>query len=502
MIKSRCARWSMALCLPALLVLARGAAAQSAAPSAPATAQSAGSVLVKGLRGASGGRHEIIAAQSKVMSRNFASSCAFMSPGNPAEEAIVFQYMRDFGLEDSNSFDNVERFTTVSPLGDASNARTPSMFDGFTNPSIDNMATPSVGCGPADRRFAAGRHHILVKDKSLAQAFEAFDTKDYPKAHALFKTAYSKIGYHEAGLMLAKMSLYGLGTARDINEAIHWLKLVADDRFDPTVDKISFNPKAPNAMDERIEATFILARIYERGIDGVARDLAEAKRRYARAAEFGFVPAQDMLGQAWLSGYAGEKNARKALALFKDAAEAGYVPAQYNLGKLYYNGDDGVPQDRKLAGAWFNAAAKAGYARALFAAGRMVDFGETVRADHKRAAVYYKEAAIKGDRDAQFALGTLFYDGDAVPRDVATARKLFDAAARQGQPDAMFNLGAMETNGEAGPRNLAMAYVWFSLAKAAGHQSADDALKAVAPKLTAQDQAKADAILKPPSKKS
>jgi TPR repeat protein len=66
----------------------------------------------------------------------------------------------------------------------------------------------------------------------------------------------------------------------------------------------------------------------------------------------------------------------------------------------------------------------------------------------------------------------------------------------------MFNLGAMETNGEGGPRNLAMAYVWFSLAKAAGHQSADDALKSVAPKLTAQDHAKVDAILKPPAKKS
>jgi TPR repeat protein len=114
--------------------------------------------------------------------------------------------------------------------------------------------------------------------------------------------------------------------------------------------------------------------------------------------------------------------------------------------------------------------------------------------------MYYKEAAVKGDRDAQFALGTFFYDGEVVPKDLATARKLFDAAARQGQADAMFNLGAMETNGEGGPQDLAMSYVWFSLAKAAGHEAAEDALKAVAPKLTAQDLAKADAILKPAKK--
>lgn len=48
----------------------------------------------------------------------------------------------------------------------------------------------------------------------------------------------------------------------------------------------------------------------------------------------------------------------------------------------------------------------------------------------------------------------------------------------------MFNLGAMDANAEGGPRDMAMAYVWFSLAKAAGQQSADDALKSVAPKLT------------------
>jgi hypothetical protein len=497
--KSVGARWSMALSLTALLAVAHSAIAQTAAPAATAVGQSGASVVVRGARGA-GGSRDILAAKSKVLSSKFASSCAFMNPGNPNEADIVFRYMSDFGLEDSNSFDRVERFTTVSPLGDASNTSTRSAFDNFNSPAIDSLTTPSVGCGPADRRFAAGRAHILRKDKSLAQAFEAFDNKDYPKALSLFKTAYSKIGYDEAGLMLAKMSLYGLGTPKDIKEAIHWLEEVADGRFDPSTDTIWFNPKAPNLMNERVEASFILARIHERGIDGVTKDLSEAKRRYAKAAEFGFVPAKNMLGQAWLSGYAGEKNAKKALALFKEAGEAGYVPAQYNAGKLYYNGDDGVPQDLKLAGAWFNAAAKAGYAKALFAAGRMYDFGESIPADHKRAAMYYKEAAVKGDRDAQFALGTFFYDGEVVPKDLATARKLFDAAARQGQADAMFNLGAMETNGEGGPQDLAMSYVWFSLAKAAGHEAAEDALKAVAPKLTAQDLAKADAILKPAKK--
>jgi TPR repeat protein len=64
----------------------------------------------------------------------------------------------------------------------------------------------------------------------------------------------------------------------------------------------------------------------------------------------------------------------------------------------------------------------------------------------------------------------------------------------------MFNLGAMEINGEGGPADLAMAYVWLNLAKSGGHASADAALKTVAPRLSAQERARADAILKPAAK--
>jgi TPR repeat protein len=485
----------LALAAPVLLLLLQAAYAQTA----PAETPAANSVVVKGTRGGANDPTQVIAAKSKVMTRNRASSCGFMSPGNPAEENITLQYMSDFGLEDSNSFDNVERFSTTSPGGDASNASNPSSLDELTaTPTLET--TPSVQCGPADRRFAAGRATIARKDKSLAQGFEAFDNKDYPKAHELFMTAYNKVGYGEAGLMLGKMSLYGLGVKQDTNEAIRWLKKVADERFDPTQDRVKFDPKNPQEMDDRIEATFMLARIYERGINGTAKNPAEAKKWYAKAVEFGFVPALNLLGQAWLNGYAGEKSASKAAGYFKEAADAGYVTAQYNLAKLYYTGDDGVPRDLKLAGAYFEAAAKARHPSALFAVGRMYDLGEGVAADQKKAIVYYKEAAVRGDRDAQFALGTFFYEGDVVAKDLATARKLFDAAAKQGQVDAMFNVGAMEVNGEGGPKDLAMAYVWLNLAKAGGHQSAADVLKSVTPKLTAADQAKANAILKPKAK--
>lgn len=476
---------------PALLVLLHTAAAQTT--SAPPS----GTVVVQGQRDPLGTAGIVDTAKSKVLSHHYASSCGFMGTPTAAEEDVAQAYLRDFGMEDSYSND-IERFSDFAPDGDVSNTRTPSSIDGFAQSDLGD-GNARVYCGMSDRRFAAGRNAIARKDKSLAQAFEAYDNKDYARAFSLFNTAWTKVGYEEAALMLAKMNMFGMGTAKDPQRAIKWLREVADARFDPTRERMPFNPKQPLAMNEKIEAAFMLARIYEHGV-GTPKDPKEAAHWYEKAADFGFVPALNMLGQGWQNGYVGQRNPAKALGYYKEAADKGYIPAQYNLGKLYYAGDGGVPRDLKLAGAYFAAAAKAGHPGAMFAAGRMYDLGEGVPSDEKRATVYYKDAAIRGDRDAQFALATYFYSGEVVPKDQATARKLFDAAARQGQPDAMMSLGAMEANGEGGPRDRVGAYVWLSLASASGLASAGDALKSIGPTLTAQERAKAEAILKPTAK--
>jgi len=476
-------------------------------PALPASAQTQpapSTVVVTGTKGGATESDRVIAAKSKVLSRNYASSCAFMSSPNAAEDDVALAYMRDFGMDGGIS-DEAEHFSMLAPDGNVKTMKDSSSLTGLNDADQKNDTTaPAIKCGSTDRRFAAGRQQIMQRDKSLAEGFVALDSRDYPRALQLLTTAYNKIGYDEAGLALAKMHLYGMGTPKDTNQAIVWLRKVVDARFDPMRDRMKFNPKEPQLMSEKVEAAFMLARIYERGI-GIQKNPAQALTWYGKAAEFGFVPAQNVLGQACVSGYGGAADGRKAVRYLQSAAEEGFVPAQYNLAKLYYNGleasgDAGVTRDLKQAGAWFNAAAKAGYPAALFAAGRMYDMGEGVPADQKRAIVYYKEAAMKGDSDAQFALATFFYDGEVVEKNRETARKLFEAAAKQGQVDAMFNLGAMELNGEGGPADLAMAYVWLNLAKQGGHAQADAAIKAVVPKLTAQDRAKADQILKPTAK--
>lgn len=472
---------SLGLLLPAGAVLAQATPAP-----APQT------VTVTGKRGLTSDSRQVNAAKSAVLSRHRASGCNYMSAYSAVEDDVTQAYMRDMGQENSISND-AERFDERSPNGDASTSTT-----GTSIPKEEDPTKPEVrdGCGPGDRNFAAGRHRIMRKDKSLDKAFAAFETQDYAAAREQATVAWNKIGYDEAALMLARLHLSGLGVPQDTAQAVAWLDKVTMARFDPIRDRVQFDPKDPEAMTARVEATLLLARIYLRGV-GTATDPAQANKWYAKAAEIGFVPAANTLGMAALNGYGMPKDARKAAASFREAAEAGYAPAQYNLGLLHYLGDDGTPQDLKLAGAWFAAAAKSGHAGALFAAGRMYDQGEGVPVDQQKAIVYYKEAALKANADAQSALATYFYTGEVVQKDLATARKLFAAAARQGHPDAMFNMGVMTANAQAGVKDVAGAYAWFSLARDAGHPDAAKALAQIGPILTAAERGRVDAALKP-----
>ncbi len=473
----------------AMLVLAPAVLAQTA-PETP-------SVTVTGKRSSGADSTLVNAAKSRVLSRNLASGCNFLSAYSAAEDDVTAAYMRDMGLEDSLS-NPAERLRENSPNGDASTDGVASGLPGetLTDPLTGQPATATSACGPTDRNFAAGRNRIARKDKSLAEAFVAFDAGNYAEARKQATIAWDKIGYDEAALLLARIHLAGLGTPKDTAQAIAWLRKVTEARFDPIRDRVAFNPKDPEVMTARVEATLLLAKIYLRGT-GTAKNPGEAIKWYAKAADIGFVPADNTLGMAALHGFGMPKSAPKALAYFKEGAEAGYAPAEYNLAKLYYLGDVGVHQDLQLAGAWFAQAAKMGHAGALFAAGRMYDLGEGVPVDQKRAIVYYKEAALKADADAQSALATYFYTGEVVPKDLATARKLFNAAAQQGQVDAMFNLGVMMAQAQAGPQDLGMAFVWFTLAQDGGHPQAAAALKQIGPTLKPADRLRVDAVFKP-----
>lgn len=151
-----------------------------------------------------------------------------------------------------------------------------------------------------DVKILCGRSHIKARDKSLGEGLAAFEQRDYPTALRRFEAAHAKLGNHDAALMLAHMHRHGLGTRQDPVQGIRWLRAVAEDRFDPRFDGMRFNPAKPEATTARIDAAVALASIYQLG-DEAERDLDEAGKWYARAAEFGFVPARNAANEARLS---------------------------------------------------------------------------------------------------------------------------------------------------------------------------------------------------------
>lgn len=437
-----------------------------------------------------------------------ASSCAFFRSGGHADD-MIDNYLDHFhgrGRNPENSatpildaegnlVTNVESFRDTAPDGDASNPA--------GRGAVLGDAESADKCGRSDRYSAAGRNYLQRKDKSMNQAYEAYDKGDYATALTRFKEAYSKLGTDEAALMLGNMYLYGQGGAADVKEAIAWYTRLANSRR--TNQQFSrYNPAEPEAATPKVEAQLRLARIYRAGYQ-VAPDAAKARALYQDAVDLNHIPANVALAGMLLAGAGGDKDPAKAAALLNTAAEHGYAPAQWVLARLYQDGA-GVPQDMAKAFSWYQQAAfnprpdgKKPYAQ--FALAQMYDTGKGTAADPARALAFYKLAAVAGHPDAQSALGTYFYEGQLVAKDPAVARKLFIAAAIQGQPDGMVNAAAMLFKGEGGTQDLAQAYVWLRLADKLGHARAAAMASALEPRLSAEQRARAAAILAPPKSK-
>ncbi len=446
-------------------------------------------------------------AAIRRLNRSSASSCAFSSLGHADD--LIDAYLDHFqgrGRDTDgdaepgsyNAFDGTEDplnpdadnrgFRDTSTYGDAKTGSAP-------RPTGTGPDGVGVGCGQSDRNAAAGRNYIARKDKSIDEAYAAFDAKDYSKAMERFKVSYNKVGWDEAALAIGTMYHAGLGTPVDTQQAIGWFGKVANARLTKEQYAV-YNPKDPHRATPRIEAQLRLAQLYLAG-DGVPADAAQARKWYKEADKLNYIPARFMLGRMLLTGQGGAKDVAGALALINDAAEHGYVAAQWTLAKHY-----GAAGDHANALVWaqqtaFNPVPGLNKPHAQLKLARFYDQGVGVKADPARALAFYKLAAVAGHPDAQNALATYFYEGQLVGKDLAVGRKLFVAAAAQGQRDAMVNAGVMLFKGEGGVADLVQAYVWLKLAEQLGDARAPAMAALVEKRLTPEQRGQADAVLKP-----
>jgi TPR repeat protein len=132
---------------------------------------------------------------------------------------------------------------------------------------------------------------------------------------------------------------------------------------------------------------------------GVAKDDAQARKLFERAAEAG--NPRGVSNLAAISGGAPSDPVR-ARALLAKAAETN-AEAQYQLGMMMAEGIGGAKDDA-AARTLFDKAAVQGHAAALERMGAFAQSGRGGPADKDQAKAYYEKAAALGNDDAKAAL--------------------------------------------------------------------------------------------------
>lgn len=202
------------------------------------------------------------------------------------------------------------------------------------------------------------------------------------------------------------------------------------------------------------QAQFEMGLVFERGLLGQPKDLAQAFQWYAAAAPQGHVSAQNNLATLYTRGKGVEKNYPEAVKWYRVAAMSGNDGAQNNLGWMYQNGL-GVPKD------------------------------------YQQALTWYLKAAESGNSSAQNNLGVLHYQGWGVPSNYNAAAKWYLKAAEQGNPSAQASLGSCYLRGHGAPKDPIQAYKWCSIAAAGGDPSGRTLMENIARTLTPGDLSEA-----------
>jgi TPR repeat protein/serine/threonine protein kinase len=231
----------------------------------------------------------------------------------------------------------------------------------------------------------------------------------------------------------------GAGAPEDVQEAIRMYKLAAEQGFAPAMNN--------------------LGDLYYHGTK-VPRDDAEAIRWYRMAVQRGNASAANTLGVMYQNGRGLPKNDQEAATLYRQSAEKGHVLGRYNLAVMLRDGN-GVGQNHAEAARWFRLAADQGDMDAQANLGWMYREGLGVPQDYRESVRWYKMSADQGLAYALDSLGWMYQNGLGVQQDFTEAARLYRQAAEKGDGNAMNNLGRCYHNGWGVARDYAEAAKWY-----------------------------------------
>ncbi len=206
---------------------------------------------------------------------------------------------------------------------------------------------------------------------------------------------------------------------------------------------------------------------------GVEKDEKRAVELYYMAAEGGYAPAANALGQCYSFATGVKRDDLRAVSCYRRAAESGFAPARFHLGVCYYNGQ-GVKVDKTEAAIWYAAAAEQGYAPAQFTLGKHYSqVMNGVKNDPEKGEMWLTRAAEQGLVKAMTFLADLYHSTGTNETD-SKAAKWYLTAAGRGDAYAMKQLSSYYLTGRGGvPQDPVMAQELLRRAAESGLREAE-----------------------------
>jgi TPR repeat protein len=190
------------------------------------------------------------------------------------------------------------------------------------------------------------------------------------------------------------------------------------------------------------------------------KDYASAVPIYRKAAEAGYLAAQNNMGTAYEEGRGVPKDQAEAVRWFRRAAAGGLMIGQYNLARSMLKGE-GMPKDVAGALSLLEKTAALNLPNAQVKLAELLDTGREVPADPTRAFTLLKRAADQGYVPAYIRLATAYQNGRGTPQNIEQAMTWAKAGAERNSAAAAYLLGTLYANGPGTTKNPADAARWL-----------------------------------------
>lgn len=205
---------------------------------------------------------------------------------------------------------------------------------------------------------------------TFEQGNEEYEKGNYQAAFQIFMTL-AEAGKVKAQISIACMYESGEGVQKDLAKAVKWYRLAAEQghpvaQNNLAVALLDTDPKeAIQWLFAAAENNFpfaqsMLGDIYcgfynlPLNILDSMNNISEAVKWYQKAGKGGFYSAYHQLAEMFANGQGVEKDEKQALEYYISAAEKGYEPSQEVLGNAYREGILGLAKDIEQSQYWIN----------------------------------------------------------------------------------------------------------------------------------------------------